>query len=233
MTAVPAPRERTGSPARERVLVVGRSPGVLEDAVAILASRGYRAEATNVFDRVLNEYDVSRLDVVVFGGMVPPDTKRQLRDEIARRNPGARFVQGLAGIPGVIAAQVEAVAAGEPPVAEQLTYDEATRSFLIELAAQAEVVVDAFWATAFTPPEPTSAAMRVFAGNLPPGRHRIALPDEVPAQAAFASVSVAGRVAVLTVGAMPEAVTRMVPGRSSDRSLPPVRAVATHTGEPS
>ena len=60
--------ERT-TPAR--VLVVGRSPSVLVATVELLRGKGHRADATNQFDQVLDDYDVSDLDVLVFGGMVP------------------------------------------------------------------------------------------------------------------------------------------------------------------
>src|SRR5260370_18846725 len=43
----------------ERILVVGRSPSVLVDAVEILRTKGYSADATNQFDRVLDDYDVT------------------------------------------------------------------------------------------------------------------------------------------------------------------------------
>ena len=75
----------------------------------MLRSKGHLADATNQFDQVLDDYDVSDLDVLVFGGMVPADTKRYLHNEITKRNPRVTFVQGLVGIPGVIAAQVDAV----------------------------------------------------------------------------------------------------------------------------
>ncbi|REG00307.1 EmrB/QacA subfamily drug resistance transporter [Asanoa ferruginea] len=55
----------------ERVLIVGRSPSVLVDAVDILRADGYTANATNQFDRVLDDYDVTDLDVLVFGGHGP------------------------------------------------------------------------------------------------------------------------------------------------------------------
>jgi hypothetical protein len=38
--------------------------------------------------------------------MVPPDTKEHLREQISARNPAAAFVQGFAGIPGLIAKQL-------------------------------------------------------------------------------------------------------------------------------
>src|SRR5215217_3020846 len=98
--------ERTAS-RTERILVIGRSPKVILDAAEILRSKGFRAAATNQFDQVLTEYDATNLDVVVFGGMVPPDTKRHLRQEISKLNSHVTFVQGLAGIAGLVAAQVE------------------------------------------------------------------------------------------------------------------------------
>jgi hypothetical protein len=38
-----------------RILVIGRSPSVLVDTVEILRSKGYSADATNQFDRVLDD----------------------------------------------------------------------------------------------------------------------------------------------------------------------------------
>ncbi len=81
-----------------RVLIVGRSPSVLVATVDMLRAKGFMADATNQFDRVLADYDISGLDVLVFGGMVPADTKRYLRAEISQHNPDVIFVQGLAGI---------------------------------------------------------------------------------------------------------------------------------------
>ena len=97
----------------ERILVVGRSPSVLVATVDILRAKGYSADATNQFDQVLDDYDVTDLDVLVFGGMVPADTKQQLREDISERNPHVTFVQGLAGIAGLIAAQVQAATSTE------------------------------------------------------------------------------------------------------------------------
>ena len=62
----------------ERILVIGRSPSVILDAAGILRSKGFHADATNQFDEVLTEYDTTNIDVVVFGGMVPPNTKQYL-----------------------------------------------------------------------------------------------------------------------------------------------------------
>jgi hypothetical protein len=82
----------TDQPAR--VLVVGRSPSVLVAAVELLRSKGHLADATNRFDQVLDDYDVGDLDVLVFGGMVPTDTRQYLCDEITKRNPGGHLRPG-------------------------------------------------------------------------------------------------------------------------------------------
>src|SRR5215469_1540818 len=115
------------SPANDpsrRILVIGRSPSVLLDTVEILRSKGYSADATNQFDRVLDDYDAHDLGVVVFGGMVPADTKVRLREQIGERNADVKFVQGLAGIAGLIAAQVEGVIAAGEPDDSRVAYDQ-------------------------------------------------------------------------------------------------------------
>jgi hypothetical protein len=59
----------------------------------------------------------------VFGGQVPPDRKAELREEIGAVNPRIIFVQGLAGIPGLIIDQVQgAFAADNPEPAEAPTF---------------------------------------------------------------------------------------------------------------
>ena len=211
-----------------RALIVGRSPSVLVAAVELLREKGYRVDATNQFDRVLDDYDVAGLDILVFGGMVPPDTKQHLHDAITERNSQVVFVQGLAGIPGVVAAQVEAAAsAGMPPIGD-VGYDQTKRTFSITLAEAEHVSVEALWGTSFTPPEPTSTAAPIFDGELAAGSHEIALPDQVPDVASFAVVRVRDHVRVLTIGAMPQAVARMVPKSAEDRRLPGVATVTTH-----
>jgi hypothetical protein len=220
-------------PAREpaRILVVGRSPGVLVAAVDLLRAKGYLANATNQFDQVLDDYDVGDLDVLVFGGMVPADTKQNLRDEISRRNSAVIFVQGLAGIAGLIVAQVEAVTGGDSSDVAEIRYDVAGRTFRVTLYDAAHVTVEALWATSFMPPEPTSTSAQVFDGDLPAGSHSLALPDRVPSEASFATVTVGSHVRVFTVGPMPDAVMLMVPASAIDRRLPDVAAVTTHSDD--
>jgi hypothetical protein len=208
-------------PRRSRVLVIGRSKGVLADTVALLRGKGYTADATNSFDHVLDSFDMAVLDVVVFGGMVPPETKQRLHEQISGRNPDMVFVQGFAGIPGLIAAQVEA-AVGTPGSDADVEYEAASRSIRLRLDRPREVAVVAWWGTAFVPPEPKSTSMTVLDAELPAGPHTIPLPDEVPAQASFATVSVGSSVWAFIVAAMPPGTTMAQfgdPGTSSGSSV--------------
>jgi hypothetical protein len=221
----------------ERILVVGRSPSVLVDTVEILRSKGYSADATNQFDRVLEDYDAEEIDIVVFGGMVPAGTKEHLRQEICERNAHVTFVQGLAGIAGLIASQVEGVITAGEPDDSHVVYDTEQRTVCLTLHKAARVTVEAWWATSFVPPEPKSTSMQVLGAELGDGFHSIALPAEVPSVASFLAVTVGSAVRTFTVGAMPNSVMSMVPsGGSSDsgspstsRQLPPVSEVNTRS----
>jgi hypothetical protein len=191
-----------------RILVIGRSETVLSEAVTILRGKGYAAGATNEFDSTLDLFDVGQLDLVVFGGMVPPDTKEDLREQISTRNPAAAFVQGYAGIPGLIAEQVEA-ALGDLTIGStaSVTYDADSRAIGISLDGPQDVKVVAWWATSFVPPEPKSTSRLILDQELPTGTHTIAIPAKVPAQASFATVSIGRSVHALIVGPMPSGTT--------------------------
>jgi hypothetical protein len=222
--------DRLMDEATQHILVIGRSPGVILDAAEILRSKGFRPDATNQFDKVLSEYDATSLDVVVFGGMVPPDTKRYLREEISRANGHVTFVQGLAGIAGLIAAQVESVTSTAVDRAD-VEYDTTQRTVELALREPAQVVVEAWWATSFRPPEPTSTSARVIDSHFEAGQYSFPLPVEVPPVASFVTVSVGPAVHAFTVGAMPTEVTRLVPAGDPAQppTLPPVRPVTTHS----
>ncbi|HTX82529.1 MAG TPA: hypothetical protein VME44_10145 [Streptosporangiaceae bacterium] len=219
----------------ERILVVGRSPSVLVDTVEILRGKGYSADATNQFDHVLEDYDAEDIDIVVFGGMVPAGAKEHLRQEIFERNAHVTFVQGLAGIAGLIASQVEGVITAGEPDDSHVVYDAEERTVCLTLGKAARVTVEAWWATSFTPPEPKSTSMQMLGAELGDGFHRIVLPAEVPSVASFLAVTVGSAVRTFTVGAMPQSVLSLVPsGGSSDSGspsassqLPPVSEVNT------
>ncbi|MHA7986127.1 hypothetical protein ACX9R5_09990 [Rathayibacter sp. CAU 1779] len=213
-----------------RVLVIGRSPTVLTATVEILRRKGYPADATNRFDRALDDYEPAQLDLVVFGGMVPADAKGHLRDQLGRRNPNVSLVQGLVGIPGVIAAQVEATAHPEFEQRARVRYDASERSLHLSLDGRAGVIVEAFWMTSWTPPEPTSTSAMILDAELSGGEHDIPLPPAVPDEASFATVRVEDGVRVLTIGALPAAIGRMAPRSMGDQRLPAVTAVTTHDG---
>jgi hypothetical protein len=194
-----------------RILVVGRSPSVLLDTVEILRSKGFVADATNQFDSVLADYDVADLDILVFGGMVPPDTKQYLRAQVGARNPDVAFVQGLAGIAGLIAAQVEGLARADTANQSEISYDTERRLVRLDLADSANVTIEAYWHTSFTPPQPQSTSMQVLATELDKGSHTIPLPAKVPSEASFVTVRVGTAVHAVTVGPMPQSVMRLVP----------------------
>jgi hypothetical protein len=195
-----APQARPES----RVLVIGRSENVLSEAVRILRGQGQAAGASNDFADVMNLFDMTAVDIVVFGGMVPPATKALLRERISDRNPAMTFIQGLAGIAGLIVAQVQASRTGD---ALAVTYDPQTRAVDLHLDEPQDVQVVAWWATSFTPPEPLSASLVLLEARLPAGQHAVTLPEDVPAQASFVTVTAGDAVQALTVGPMPAGTT--------------------------
>jgi len=192
-----------------RILVIGRSETVLSEVVTILREKGYAAGATSEFGRALDLFDAGQLDLIVFGGMVPPDTKEHLREQISARNPAVAFLQGYAGIPGLIAVQVEAALShGTPGPAASVSYDARSRSIGISLDGPQHVTVTVWWGTSFVPPEPKSTSRVILDKELPAGPHTIAIPDEVPAQASFATVSIGPSVHhAFIVGPMPAGTT--------------------------
>lgn len=77
----------TEASALKSVLLIGRSRLVLDESVAGLRDLGYEADATNDFADITGRFDVSAIDLVVFGGQVPADRKVELREEIGAINP--------------------------------------------------------------------------------------------------------------------------------------------------
>jgi hypothetical protein len=192
-----------------RVLIIGRSENVLSETVRILRGQGQAAGASNDFADVMNLFDMNAVDIVVFGGMVPPDTKELLRQQISARNPAMIFIQGLAGIAGLIVAQVQASRTGDAsaPTGLAVTYDPQARTVDLHLDRPEDVQVVAWWATSFVPPEPLSTSLVLLEARLPAGRHAVPLPDEVPSQASFVTVAAGDAVQALVVGPMPAGTT--------------------------
>jgi len=194
-----------------RILAIGRSPTVLSELVTILRARGYAAGATNEFDRVLDLFDAGRLDLVIFGGAVPPDTREHLQEEISARSRRVVFVRGHAGIAGLVAAQVEEALGGDTTA--QVAYG--PRSIRVSLDAPRGVTVTAWWHTSIVPPEPESTSRVILDGLLDAGDHTIAIPDDVPALASFVTVSVGSAVHTFVLGPVPGGTTPVSPRPST------------------
>jgi hypothetical protein len=183
-----------------RVLLIGKSQLVLDESVAGLRDVGYKAEATNDFADVTGRFDVKEIDLVVFGGQVPADRKAELKDEIGAMNPGVIFVQGLAGIPGLIVRQVQgAFTANHQDPTRAPTYTPDDRSIRLTLANPADVKVTVWWQTAFVPPDPRSESLLLLDDQLASGDHAIPVPDHVPPNAAFATVQVDGAIYAFSI----------------------------------
>ena len=190
----------TTNNAQRSVLLIGRSQLVLGESVAGLRDLGYRAEATNDFNDITGRFDVNEIDLVVFGGQVPPERRAELRGEIGAINPRVNFVQGLAGIPGLIINQVRgAFAANDQDSIQAPTYSPDDRSIQVTLARPADVKVTVWWQTAFVPPDPRSDSLLLLDDELAGGDHAIPIPDHVPPQAAFATVEIGAAIYAFTI----------------------------------
>jgi hypothetical protein len=177
--------------AARSVLLIGKSQLVLDDSVAGLRDLGYKAEATNDFADITGQFDARKLDLIVLGGQVPADRKAELREQIGAINPQVTFVQGLAGIPGLIVDQVRgAFASDRQDPTGAPAYAPGERSIRLTLAGPADVKVTARWQTSFVPPDPKSDSLVLLDDRLAGGDHTVPLPDHVPPKAAFATVKI-------------------------------------------
>jgi hypothetical protein len=180
----------TTDTAQRSVLLIGKSQRVLDDALAGLRDLGYKADATNDFTDIISRYDARAIDLVVFGGAVPPDRKAELREQIGAVNPQVIFVQGLSGIPGLIVNQVQGAFTAEHQDSTRApTYTPDDRSIRLTLAAPADVKVTVWWQTPFVPPDPKSDSLLLLNDRLDRGDHAIPVPDHVP-QPAFTTVKI-------------------------------------------
>jgi hypothetical protein len=173
------------------VLILGRSQLVIDDAVAGLRDLGYTAQATNDFADITGRYDVEHIDMVVFGGQVPPAREADLKEEIGAINPQIMFVQSLAGIPGLIVNQIQGAFSAEhqdPTHAPTYTTDE--RTIRQTLAEPHDVKVTLWWTTSTVPPDPKSDSLVLLDDRVAAGDHTIPIPDHIPPKRAFATVQV-------------------------------------------
>src|SRR5512132_3986434 len=171
--------------AQRSVLLIGKSQLVLDESVAGLRDLGYKAQATNEFTDITGRFDLKEIDLVVFGGQVPPDRKAELREEIGAINPQVVFVQGLAGIPGLIINQIQgAFAADEQQAIAAPTFTPDDRTIRFTLTRPAQLKVTAWWQTSFVPPHPKSDSLLLVDDRLPAGEHTLTIPGQVPTKAA-------------------------------------------------
>lgn len=176
---------------KRSVLLLGKSQLVLDGALAGLRDLGYKADATNDFADITARFDAREIDLVVFGGQVPPDLKAELREEIIAINPRVIFVQGLAGIPGLIINQVQGAFARDPQATVRApAFTAYERSIKLTLPGPADVKVTTWWQTSFVPPDPKSDSLLLLDDRLAAGDHAVTVPDLVPPKAAFATVQV-------------------------------------------
>ena len=177
--------------AQRGVLLIGKSQLVLDESVAGLRDLGYKAEATNDFTDITGRFDVTQIDLVVFGGQVPVDRTAELKQEIGAINPRVIFVRGLAGIPGLIINQVQgAFTANHQDRTRAPTYTPDDRAIRLALADPADVKVIVWWQTSFVPPDPKSDSLLLLDDQLAAGDHAIPVPDHVSPKAAFAAVRI-------------------------------------------
>lgn len=189
-----------------RILIIGRTPSVLAEAVALLRERGYAANASNQFDTVLDDYDVREVDLVLLGGAVPPETKDRLTTEAGRLHPELQVVQGLGGIPPLLVAQVEELFGGGVP---DLEYVAAARTLRLTLPAPTRVRVEGLWADVVDY-APVTRSTEVLDRELAAGEHTIPVPDAVPVEGSYLTVRAGDRVSALRIGDTPQQVTQLV-----------------------
>jgi hypothetical protein len=192
----------TRETAQRSVLLIGKSQLVLDESVDGLRALGYKAEGTNDFTNITGRFDVKEIDLVVFGGQVPADRKAELTEAIGAINPQVIFVQGLAGIPGLIVDQVQgAFAANDHDAGRAPTATPDGRAIRLTLAGPADVKVTVWWQTSFVPPDPESDSLPLLDDRLPGGDHAIPVPDHVPPKAAFATVKIDAAIYAFSIAA--------------------------------
>jgi hypothetical protein len=182
------------------VLILGRSQLVIDDTVLGLRDLGYTAQATNDFANITGRYDVEHIDLVVFGGQVPPERKAELTEQIGAINPHVISVEGLAGIPGLIVNQIQGAFAAEHQDPTQApTYTPDDRSIRLTLAEPHDVIATLWWTTSTVPPDPKSDSLVLLDDRLAAGDHAIPVPGHIPPKRAFAAVQIDAAIHVFSI----------------------------------
>jgi hypothetical protein len=165
----------------------GWLPSTQMPAGAVRCDLGYTAQGTNDFLSDINgRFDVTHIDLVALGHLIPPDRKAELKEQIGAINPQVIYLDPpLAGIPGLIASQVqEAFNADHQDPAHAPTYMPGDRSIRLTLADPAAVKVTVYWRTALIPPDPKSDSLVLLDEQLPRADYKIPVPGHIPPETA-------------------------------------------------
>lgn len=161
--------------------MLGASERVLGECVAALRDLGYAAQGTSDFSDITGRFNVTKLDLVSLGGLVPTARKAELREQIGAINPRVIVIDSLAGIPGLIASQVrQAFTTDHQDPARAPSYTPADRSIRLTLANPETVTVTLFWRTSLIPPDPKSDSLVLLDDRLARGDHAIPVPGDIP-----------------------------------------------------
>jgi hypothetical protein len=81
-----------------RVLVLGRLPGVLEDVMQQLGARGVSARGSTDAEHAADQFDARDFDLISFGGGVVGPLNERLRLEFTRQNSQVHFLDVFAPV---------------------------------------------------------------------------------------------------------------------------------------
>lgn len=97
-----------------KVLLIGKRTRILEDLRLELDPQKWRVSICNNLDTsYLMSLDVGDMSVVAFGRALSTSQKKELAKHYTAQNSNLKIVQGLAPIPQLLAAQIEAATTTE------------------------------------------------------------------------------------------------------------------------
>jgi len=177
------------------ILIIGKSPAALDAMQSLLHKSGYAVETTNNFENVPERFKLENFDLITMGGQVPPDTKAIVMQAAKERKSNMLFVQGMAGIPGLVVEQIEGELAAEQRKPDRApVFRAATRTLNLFLPESAPVKVTAWWHTDFIPPNPGSDSRVLCNKTLAAGNHNIPVPGDIPNEYSFVTVRIGNAV---------------------------------------
>jgi hypothetical protein len=176
---------------KKHILIIGKSPTALESMMGLLRKRGYEVETTDVFDDIAGRFDLRQLDLITTGGQVPVGKREEIRHDARELNHDMLFVQGLAGIPGLVVQQIEGeFAAQYRDTVHTPIFDAATRGIKFLLEESASVKITCWWQTSFVPPNPGSDSLVLVDETMSADGHTILIPPAIPPEASFVTVRI-------------------------------------------